>query len=523
MFGTIGVIMKKIKSLIPATICLLLASLSFAYAGPIRIMPLGDSITRGSSVSMQDNNYIVGYRQDLYLNLINGGYDVDFVGSMNSGSLARPVFDINHEGHSGWCADGCVSTMGDILDNVYTFLTNNPADVVLLHIGTNDISAGHENAAEVGAILDEIYRRNPDIIVVLARIINRTDTESRRLRTTQYNSALGALAENRAEYGNTLYLVDMEYALNYSSDMDDALHPNATGYAKMADVWLTELEPLLSRQLIVQKTGTGDGTITSSPVAIDCGNTCSVSLPYGTIISLTATADYGNAFLEWTGCDSVVGNKCTVTLESDRTVTAAFRLVGEVTFLSPKRGETIQAGSVYAIRWEAPPDATTFKLSAYPWGIIGTTSLAHEIMWEVPIVKRNKTRSRVKITAYDDNGKKIGSATTEDFFTIEGVRITFPNVEGDTCVGGETCTITWVKSEYVPAESARIFYKLRNNGLWKEIPESISGDAGSFTWVTPVVSEPQTKCKVKIVLKDSNGKTVGSDKSDGVFTIQPAP
>ncbi len=41
----------------------------------------------------------------------------------------------------------------------------------------------------------------------------------------------------------------------------------------------------------------------------------------------------------------------------------------------------------------------------------------------------------MKITAYDDNGKKIGTTKTESFFTIEGVRITFPN-EGDVCVGG---------------------------------------------------------------------------------------
>ena len=521
MIGIIGIVMMKIKSLIPATIFLLLASLSIVYASPIRIMPLGDSITRGSSVSMQDNNYIVGYRQNLYLDLINGGYDVDFVGSMNSGSLAQPEFDIDHEGHGGWCADGCVSTKGDILDNVYNFLTSNPADIILLHIGTNDISAGHENAAEVGAILDEIYRYNPDIIVVLAKIINRTD--SKAIQTTQYNNALGALAESRAEYGNTLYLVDMEHALNYSSDMDDALHPNATGYAKMADVWLTALEPLLSRQLVVQKAGTGEGTITSSPASIDCGETCDASLPYGTIISLTATADYGNAFLEWMGCDSIIENKCIVTLDSDRTVTASFRLVNEMKILSPKGGDTIQTGSLHTIRWEAPPDATTFKLSAYPGGRIGTVSLTNETAWKVPIVKKNKTRSYIKITAYDDRGKKIGTAKTDNFFTIEGVRITFPNTEQDTCTGGEVCTITWTKSENIPADSARIFYKLKNSGPWKKIPEVIDADAGYFAWVAPIVSKPETKCKVKIILKDSRGRTIGQDNSDGGFTIQPAP
>jgi hypothetical protein len=31
----------------------------------------------------------------------------------------------------------------------------------------------------------------------------------------------------------------------------------------------------------------------------------------------------------------------------------------------------------------------------------------------------------------------------------------------------------------------------------------------------------QTKCKVKVMLKDGKGKTVGEDTSDANFTIQP--
>lgn len=510
----------KYKILIVALTLLLVFSLSEAIAQITRIMPLGDSLTVGAG-QITDNNYRVSYRQSLWLNLAGGGYSVDFVGSQTSGLSAIPDFDASHEGHGGY-------TASQVAGNVYSWLQGNPADIVLLHIGTNDI--GNGTGIDVPTLIGRIENilnaiddfesdYSTEITVVLAQII---DQKIHSTLTSEFNWALKDFAVNRQIAGDRIILVDMEHALVYPDDMYDTYHPTSAGYDKMADMWLNELEVLLSRQLIVEKVGTGQGTITSLPSVIDCGSSCNATMPQWTDVTLTATADYGNAFLEWTGCDSVTENVCTVTLDNDRTVTAAFRLVDEVTVLSPKGGDTIQTGSLHTIRWEAPPGATTFKLSASPGGKIGTVSLANETVWEVPIVKRNKTRGRVKITAYDDSGKKIGTTKTESFFTIEGVRITFPN-EGDVCVGGETCTITWTRSEYVPAASARIFYSLKNGGSWKEIPEIVAADAGSFAWVAPIVSEPQGKCKIKIILNDINGRAVGLDKSDGVFTIQPFP
>jgi hypothetical protein len=314
----------KYRFLVATTICLLLLTLSVAYADPIRIMPLGDSITLGSNASVTDNNYRVGYRQKLYLDLVNGGYNIAFVGSLSSGMLAQPAFDIHHEGHGGWCADGCYAPYYDIRDYVFTFLTNNPADVVLLHIGTNDISGNHENAAEVGGILDEIYRYSSEITVVLARIISRLDGKA--LQTTTFNNAVEALARSRPEYGDTLILVDMESALNYPGDMDDLLHPNQVGYNKMADVWFNKLVTFLPSPAIltIQKSGTGQGTVTSVPVRIDCGSTCSASFSEGTLITLTALVDPGSVFTSWTGCDSVNGSTCTVAMTTNISVTALF-------------------------------------------------------------------------------------------------------------------------------------------------------------------------------------------------------
>ena len=75
--------------------------------------------------------------------------------------------------------------------------------------------------------------------------------------------------------------------------------------------------------------GVGDGTVTStsnpsSANQIDCGSRCAVSFDYGTVVTLTATPNLLAFFDSWTGCDTVSGNTCTVTVNSARTVRANF-------------------------------------------------------------------------------------------------------------------------------------------------------------------------------------------------------
>jgi lysophospholipase L1-like esterase len=211
---------------------------SSAFAeDPVRIMPLGDSVTRGWYGSPGAN----GYRKPLYLNLINHGYNVDFVGGQNDGDFA----DRNHEGHDCWHAASAPGHYGGgLLPHIYDWLVANPADIVLLHIGTNDITDGDQDANEVAGILDEIDRYSTDITVVLALIINRQNYSQ---ITTQYNNSLNQMATNRIANGDDIIIVNMENALNYSTDMADNLHPNDSGYAKMANVWFAALDNLLKR------------------------------------------------------------------------------------------------------------------------------------------------------------------------------------------------------------------------------------------------------------------------------------
>lgn len=76
--------------------------------------------------------------------------------------------------------------------------------------------------------------------------------------------------------------------------------------------------------LTVSRTGSGTGTVSSSPMGIDCGATCSSNFDRGSTIALTAVGDPGSVFRGWTGCTSVSGNVCSVTLAGDVAVTAEF-------------------------------------------------------------------------------------------------------------------------------------------------------------------------------------------------------
>lgn len=196
----------------------------------IKIMPMGDSLTSGWDPT--NPTYFVGYRQRLYLGLKQAGFNVDFVGSLSNGGTAVPPFDLDHEGHNGYRAD-------QVATDVYGWLVGNPADIVLLHIGTNDISGGNEDVAEVEDILDEVDRYESDysknVTVMLALIILRKDTKNPE--TIAFNDAVENMARLRIVNGDDIVIVDQERALDYPVDLLDYAHPTPEGYEKMGDTW----------------------------------------------------------------------------------------------------------------------------------------------------------------------------------------------------------------------------------------------------------------------------------------------
>lgn len=76
--------------------------------------------------------------------------------------------------------------------------------------------------------------------------------------------------------------------------------------------------------LQVVKTGTGGGSVVSSPAGISCGATCNANFDASTVVTLTAAQDGISFFAGWSGAGCSGTGPCTVTMSAARTVTATF-------------------------------------------------------------------------------------------------------------------------------------------------------------------------------------------------------
>ena len=76
--------------------------------------------------------------------------------------------------------------------------------------------------------------------------------------------------------------------------------------------------------LSVSRQGSGSGAVSSTPVGIACGTSCSANFAAGTQVTLAAQAAAGSSFTGWSGACSGTASSCSVSMDSARSVTASF-------------------------------------------------------------------------------------------------------------------------------------------------------------------------------------------------------
>ncbi|MFI6966407.1 GDSL-type esterase/lipase family protein [Streptomyces sp. NPDC050255] len=205
-------------------------------AAPVRIMPLGDSITGSPGC----------WRSLLWDQLQKAGYtDIDFVGTLNAQSCAL-THDADNEGHGGFLA----TTTAD--QNLLPgWLATTAPDIVVMHFGTNDVwssIAPDTILAAYTKLVGQMRASNPAMKVLVAQLIpiNPSSCTECAARTVAFNERIPGWAQGITTAQSPVTVVDQWTGFDTATDTYDGVHPNASGDAKMAARWYPALSALLT-------------------------------------------------------------------------------------------------------------------------------------------------------------------------------------------------------------------------------------------------------------------------------------
>jgi hypothetical protein len=221
-----------------------------------------------------------------------------FVGSLTSGTLV-PDFDPDHEGHGGWRAEEIVNgRIGSTAGKLDEWLIAEEPNIILLHIGTNDIGQNNEDWNEVEDIMvvidDYESASGKAVWVVIALIIDRSCDPylppcPKSLQTTNFNNDVREFVFiPRQAGGDKIVLVDMQNdaGIDYNrwdmgGDMWDNLHPYETGNSKMGELWFSALMEILPQA----DAGSDQSVETFETVTLDCSGSTDPKIGNGNNLS----------------------------------------------------------------------------------------------------------------------------------------------------------------------------------------------------------------------------------------------
>ncbi|RDG35442.1 cellulose binding domain-containing protein [Streptomyces corynorhini] len=210
-------------------------SAASAAADPVRIMPLGDSITGSPGC----------WRAVLGNRLQETGYAVDFVGTLGPQGCPQ-ARDGDNEGHGGALVTDVAAQ-----SQLPGWLDATHPDIVVMHFGTNDVWNAVDPERILAAydtLLGQMRANNPDMRILVAQLIpmNPSGCAECAQRVVALNSRIPGWAAARSTSRSPVTAVDQWTGFSTSGDTYDGVHPNSSGDDKIAARWYPALTALLT-------------------------------------------------------------------------------------------------------------------------------------------------------------------------------------------------------------------------------------------------------------------------------------
>ncbi len=225
------------------------------------------------------------------------------------------------------------------------------------------------------------------------------------------------------------------------------------------------------------------------------------------------------------GMDSGVSPITTAADEVKTSSTGQLMCNAELTLYSPKGGEVISAGAVHSVEWGYGIGAVKFDLmystdGGTTWMDVADSVTGTNYDWHVPMLTETEDGCLARVIGYDSHDIEVGDVISHSTFTVDVLDIIQPK-GGETLKSGTVYTMTWNIGTLNPVARENVYYTDDSGNSWTLITSRL-GEFLSYHWEVPWVTNKKINCKIKVELFDPNGLMVGTDTSDGFFTIQPS-